>query len=432
MIGLFTELITLKKEEAETLTDYVLRGETAAALLKNAGETVSDNLLIAMILKGLPTEYQPFVTVTTQRKEPHDITSFKTALRTHEETMKACENPSDNVMTVKSNIKCYKCGQTGHRKFECKSKKHTSERRRWCDYCKSPTHDTHYCRKKLKEHSAKTVTDTNQDQENAIAFKVSVDPQSGEQELDSVNSLLVNTGATTHIISDKSKFCLFDTSFIPDKHSIELADGSQVSNLVKGRGEAKVKLVDNKSVIHETELHDALYVPSFKQDIFSVQCATNKGSTVEFKSNSAELKCKNGVFEIKKRGQLYFLNSAVSGKSATHSLQEWHEILGHCNMNDVMKLESVVDGMKISNKNVNDCSVCIRGKMTKERSRLPDARAKVPLELVHCDLAGPMYPTSREGFRYTLGFTDDYSGLVTVYFLKSKDSTVEATKRFHC
>ena len=163
---------------------------------------------------------------------------------------------------------------------------------------------------------------------------------------------------------------------IPDKHSIELADGSQVSNLAKGRGKAKVKLVDNKGVIHETELHDALYVPSFKQDIFSVQCATNKGSTVEFKSNSAELKCKNGVvFEIKKRGQLYFLNSAVSGKSATHSLQEWHEILGHCNMNDVMKLESVVDGMKISNKNVNDCSVCIRGKMTNERSRLPDARA---------------------------------------------------------
>ena len=315
MIGLFTELTTLKKEEAETLTDYVLRGETAAALLKNAGETVSDNLLIAMILKGLPTEYQPFVTVTTQRKEPHDITS-------HEETMKACENPSDNVMTVKSNVKCYKCGQTDHRKFECKSKTNTSERRRWCDYCRSPTHDTHYCRKKLKEHSAKTVTDTNQDQENAIAFKMSVDPQSGEQELDSVNSLLVDTGATTHIISDKSKFCLFDTSFIPDKHSIELADGSQVSNLAKGRGKAKVKLV-NKGVIHETELHDALYVPSFKQDIFSVQCATNKGSTVEFKSNSAELKCKNGVvFEIKKRGQLYFLNSAVSGKSATHSLQE--------------------------------------------------------------------------------------------------------------
>jgi len=178
-------------------------------------------------------------------------------------------------------------------------------------------------------------------------------------------------------------------------------------------------------------LHDALFVPSFKQDIFSVQKKKKKGSSVEFKANTAELKCKNGiVFEIEKRGQLYFLNSAVSVKSATHSLQEWHEILGHCNVKDVKKLESVVDGMKISDKVENDCEVCIKGKMTQGKSKVPDAKASAALELVHCDLAGPMDPTSREGFRYTLGFTDDYSGLVSVYFLKGKDDTVEATKRF--
>ena len=79
-IGLYTESTTLKKEGSETLTDHVLRCETAAALLKNAGEAVGDNLLIAMMLKGLPKEYQPFVTVTTQRKDPHDITSFNLKL----------------------------------------------------------------------------------------------------------------------------------------------------------------------------------------------------------------------------------------------------------------------------------------------------------------------------------------------------------------
>ncbi len=61
MIGLYTEPTSLKKEDKESLTDYVVRGETAAALLKNAGETVSDNLLIAMILKGLPSEFQPSI-----------------------------------------------------------------------------------------------------------------------------------------------------------------------------------------------------------------------------------------------------------------------------------------------------------------------------------------------------------------------------------
>ena len=61
VIGLYTELTSLKKAEDESLTDYLLRGETTAALLKNAGETVSNNLLIAMILKGLPAEFKSFL-----------------------------------------------------------------------------------------------------------------------------------------------------------------------------------------------------------------------------------------------------------------------------------------------------------------------------------------------------------------------------------
>ena len=54
----------------------------------------------------------------------------------------------------------------------------------------------------------------------------------------------------------------------------------------------------------------------------------------------------------------------------------------------------------------------------------------MPLELVHTDLAGPIGPTSREGFRYAIIFTDDYSGVAFVYFLKAKSDTMEATERF--
>ena len=54
----------------------------------------------------------------------------------------------------------------------------------------------------------------------------------------------------------------------------------------------------------------------------------------------------------------------------------------------------------------------------------------MPLELVHTDLSGPIGPTSRDGFKYSIAFTDDFSGAVAVYFLKSKNDTVRATEKF--
>ena len=97
-----------------------------------------------------------------------------------------------------------------------------------------------------------------------------------------------------------------------------------------------------------------------------------------------------------------------------------------------MKLKDVVEGMKISDSSSSkpqDCNLCIEGKMTQSRNRNPDARATTPLELVQTDLAGPIDPVSREGFRYSIAFTDDYSGAVFVYFLKSKSDTVSATQK---
>ena len=126
------------------------------------------------------------------------------------------------MIAIKSNYKCFKCGQLRHQKFECQAKKTISEnkeRRRWCDHCKSSTLDTTYCHKKLKEHSAKAVMDKDKDREqgeHSIAFKVTVNQQGCDPEIDSLNSLLVDTGATTHIITVISRFCSFDSSFVED------------------------------------------------------------------------------------------------------------------------------------------------------------------------------------------------------------------------
>ena len=86
--------------------------------------------------------------------------------------------------------------------------------------------------------------------------------------------------------------------------------------------------------------------------------------------------------------------------------------------------------MKITDDDVVECKICTQGKMTQSRSRVPDRKATAPLELVHSDLAGPIKPAAKDGFKYSLSFVDDYSGVIFVPFLKQKSDTLEATEHF--
>ena len=145
---------------------------------------------------------------------------------------------------------------------------------------------------------------------------------------------------------------------------------------------------------------------------------------------AASLSAPDGTkFAIKKRGKLYHLNSTISSSGA-HTAETWHRILGHCNMNDVLKLEGVVEGMKITSKDKPECGTCVQGKMSQYQNREPDRRATAPLQLVHSDLAGPVTPVSKEGHKYAMVFVDDFSGAFGVYFLKNKSDATRATEQF--
>ena len=70
IIALYTELTSLQMSENETTTDYTIRVETAATSVKAAGEVISDGLLVAMTLKGLPTSYKTFAMIVMQKDTP--------------------------------------------------------------------------------------------------------------------------------------------------------------------------------------------------------------------------------------------------------------------------------------------------------------------------------------------------------------------------
>ena len=124
LIALYTELTTLRMSSDECCTDFIIRAETAATSLKNAGQVISDELLIAMILKGLPTHFNIFSSIIEQRTTT-SFSEFKTLLRSFEETEMArtAGDSTDNVFGMKNKIiVCFKCGEKGHKKSMYKKK----------------------------------------------------------------------------------------------------------------------------------------------------------------------------------------------------------------------------------------------------------------------------------------------------------------------
>ena len=142
IIALYTELTSLEKGTSETVTDYLIRAERSIMALKNAKETLSDGLVIAMILKGLPDSYKPFVVHISQSTSEITFAMFKPQLKSFEETEKFnCKPKTDQVMktespsfSASSYVTCYACGRKGHIMKDCPDKT-KSETSKWCQNC---------------------------------------------------------------------------------------------------------------------------------------------------------------------------------------------------------------------------------------------------------------------------------------------------------
>nr|GEX40518.1 hypothetical protein [Tanacetum cinerariifolium] len=77
------------------------------------------------------------------------------------------------------------------------------------------------------------------------------------------------------------------------------------------------------------------------------------------------------------------------------------------------------------------CEACMKGKQA--RAPFPNHasfRAKKRLELVHGDLCGPITPPTPAGNRYFMLLVDDFSRVMWVYLLKTKDEALRTFETY--
>ena len=117
------------------------------------------------------------------------------------------------------------------------------------------------------------------------------------------------------------------------------------------------------------------------------------------------------------QGKLYYLNNMFS-KKVRHSLEDWHKIMRHCNVDDILELEETVEGMQITDRNKLKCEISPQAKMLQSRNRLSAIRATKIQEIVHVEIAGPIDSIAKDGFKYVLGCIDDNSNRIVTYMLK--------------
>ena len=151
ILSLYTTLTSLQKQSTESLTDYILRAETAAAAVKSAGKTVDDELLVAMVLKGLPSSFKPFVVVITQQEKVMNFSDFKVSLRNDEENEKAtCSGggESSSILKVRFSGKQHQNNNPmsrGNNRHQDSNPQSSSTRTPTCYTCNEPGHKYTEC-----------------------------------------------------------------------------------------------------------------------------------------------------------------------------------------------------------------------------------------------------------------------------------------------
>lgn len=248
---------------------------------------------------------------------------------------------------------------------------------------------------------------------------------------------LADSGASHHMTMNRSWFYEFEPI---TNNKLTITVGNSGIVYANGRGSVQVSAyVGNKKIEHK--LVNVLYVPEIRCNLFSLGSAADNGVEAKISKDNLKLIRNNQVVAVGSRvfDRLYALhfetqvlpkaNVAVIGAS----LQTWHERCGHCSyktIREMIKCDAVngmvVTDVKGSESNDPFCEACVFGKHCRKAFDESDSRASKPAELIHFDICGPMSVESYGKNKFLAVFCDDYTSIVNVYAIKTKNEILES------
>ncbi|GJU76400.1 retrotransposon protein, putative, ty1-copia subclass [Tanacetum coccineum] len=398
-------LMACKPKPGASICAFVLEMKGYFDKLESLNMVFDADLSINIILSGLPADYNQFVLSYQMNGKETSIMELHSLLQTAEQGIKKIDVPSTSaapVLTVGHNAKKRK---TSHSNWKGKAAKGKSDRgsKRKAESEIAPTSDPKeavcfYCN--TKGHWKRSCPKYLKDLKDGKGLKESRRLKHRELNLVMGNRKIM-------LVTRIRKYELMLKFGV----RIDLNNCCYSSEMTRNIISFHALFKDGYKFSFDNENGDIL--------VYSNGCFMFKASP-----------CK-GIYEnvkcISHNGNV-ILNVGSSNELDKSKL--WHSRLGHVNKKRIAQLQKdgVLESFDFKLDDV--CESCLLGKMTKSPFTGSCERGEGLLDLVHTDVCGPFRSATKDGKRYYVTFTDDFSRYGYVYLIKHKSNTFEVFKRY--
>ncbi|KAK2403406.1 putative mitochondrial protein [Trifolium repens] len=447
----------LQMESNESVAEYFNKITTITNQMISCGETISDGTIVEKVMRTLSARFDH---ITVAIMESKDLSTMKLeelqcSLEAHEKRLneRTKDRASDQALQAHA-IKKGKKSKEQHKKdnFQQDRTKNNEQAQAsshnnganqekkgkmnlknvQCYNCQKFGHFAKDCRGKkvprknhVEANMAQSESDT--DQDPMLLMATTTDEEDHQEDW------YLDTGCSSHMISHREWLINFNSS---SKTKIKFAD----SRTIPAEGVGDVLITGKKG--NQALITGILYVPAMKANLLSMGQLLEKGFIIHLENKKMEVfdaqhntilrapLSQNRTFQVKiSPNESHCLASVKISDQAWL----WHLRYGHLNFNSLnyMKNNGLVSGLPEIKTPTDLCEHCLIGKQPR-KSFVSDIamRAKQVLGVVHTDVCGPFETLSLGGNRYFVSFVDEFSRMMWIYLIKTKDEVLQKFKSF--